>query len=762
MLFEAVLNGFAILSTIVATLRAGSRVCYISEHGAIGLVDGPKIAPPPVAASSIVRAENNETIFNSTTETTNKGASKQNSKDPYNPALYELAENFKQCVKISSSKESPQHHGCENLFRDRPIANLPPLPTASSHPQSPRSSSAADSSSSPPPPKTFLYGGLRQIRNQIRSFVEEQTRTQPKKDPFGDKAYTLGYARYAPKTFREDKTSNQSSIASSSTKSSISKARSAVTEAVRATLNKNNIEGLLDYGRATEADYYYNAVSAASPDRTTKRRRVAQLKSYCPETFEDLRSSTFGISEEEYLKSVLGTMVSFQSNSKGAARSGGIFFFTRDGAYMIKTIPDREKKTLLKILPEYHEHMKRNGRSSLLTRFCGMYGITVEEEDEATTIEAANANDDANDKAAGDTSSSKDILGAPSDAEDGSSSSPSPFAPTGKEYTFVVMNAVFPAEASTFVSERFDLKGSTVGREVSREELKSKGRMAVLKDLDLSREVDLVRSKFREQQEEEDRLLVSSNNSRGGNRWWGRTRRNKIGFGNATKRRTKKEEDPAGFTIGATAKAALLSQLRKDVQFLTKCQVMDYSLLVGVVNTDGAMGGGKPGAPESSTFLTPEIVETIQEQKKVLDLLEAPASTAQKNRRRSPKLDSALLYTLTTPVRLMLSPPVYVARKTWNTIRLTIDSIVTAPMPYYGSGQCGVYGGKLSILNGKRKGDRAVYYLGLIDFLQPWTTRKVMERKFKGLAGYDTNAISAVTPEEYATRFLEFLDKHIN
>jgi len=754
MLFEAVLNGFAILSTIVATLRAGSRLCYISEHGAIGLVDGPKIAPPPIAASSIVRAENNETIFNSTTETTstistgngNKDASKQNSKDPYNPALYELAENFKQCVKISSSKESSQHHGCENLFRDRPISDLPPLPTASSHPQSPLLSSASDSSL----PKTFLYGGLRQLRNRIRSFAEEQTRPQTKKDPFGDKAYTLGYARYAPKTFRESKSknNNKSSIASSSTKSSVAKAKAVVTEAVQATLNNNNnIEGPLDYGRATEADYYYNTVSAAPPDRTIKRRRVAQLKSYCPETFGDLRSSTFGISEEEYLKSVLGTMVSFQSNSKGAARSGGIFFFTRDGAYMIKTIPNREKKTLLKILPEYHEHMKRNGRSSLLTRFCGMYGITVEEEDEN----------------AGDTTSSKDILGTPSDAEDGSSSSS--FAPTGKEYTFVVMNAVFPAEANTFVSERFDLKGSTVGREVSREELESKGRMAVLKDLDLSREVDLVTSKFVEQQEEEERLLVSTNN-RGGNRWWGRTRRNKSGFGNATRRTTKEEEDPAGFTIGATAKAALLSQLRKDVQFLTRCQVMDYSLLVGVVNTDAAMGGGKTGAPESSSFLTPEIVETILKQKKVLELLEAPPSAAQENRRRrrlrQPKLDSALLYTLTTPVRLMLSPPVYVVRKTWNTIRLTIDSIVTAPMPYYGSGQCGVYGGKLSILNGKRKGDRAVYYLGLIDFLQPWTTRKVMERKFKGLAGYDTNAISAVTPEEYATRFLEFLDKHIN
>ena len=51
----------------------------------------------------------------------------------------------------------------------------------------------------------------------------------------------------------------------------------------------------------------------------------------------------------------------------------------------------------------------------------------------------------------------------------------------GQLHTFVVMNAVFPAEASSFVTERFDLKGSTVGREVSQEELERKGRDAVLK-----------------------------------------------------------------------------------------------------------------------------------------------------------------------------------------------------------------------------------------------------------------------------------------
>lgn len=34
----------------------------------------------------------------------------------------------------------------------------------------------------------------------------------------------------------------------------------------------------------------------------------------------------------------------------------------------------------------------------------------------------------------------------------------------GEDYVFIVMNSVFPTEGSKFISERFDLKGSTVGR----------------------------------------------------------------------------------------------------------------------------------------------------------------------------------------------------------------------------------------------------------------------------------------------------------
>ena len=710
MILETFLNGFAILSTIVATLRAGSRVLYISENGAIGLVDGPRIAPPDISSISSTISENK----------TESIAEDRTSKNPYNAALYEIAENFKQCVKISSSRTNDQsHHGCENLLRDRLIPDIPPVPRRI---LDAKAKPSEDDSSS----KSFFNGGFRKFQTQIQSLMGAGS--QSKKDPFGEKAYTLGYAHYSPRTFQEKKGNNKS-LLESPDQTSETEARSKITEAIGSALY--DYEGPLDFGRATEADYFYNTVFQSS-GQATMRRRVAQLKSYCPETFKDLRSSIFGISEEEYLQSMLGTMVSFQSNSKGAARAGGIFFFTSDGAYMIKTIPNREKKTLLKYLPDYYKHMKRN-RSSLLTRFCGMYGIEIEEEDEATAMEPTDAK------------SPKDILASSSDSEEDSSSS---FAPTGKEYTFVVMNAVFPAEASSFVSERFDLKGSTVGREVSLKELESKGRMAVLKDLNLKREVDLVRTKQIQQQEEEERAIINS----GRRGLWGRSKQ-------LSSYIRRKKGDPAGFTIGATAKAALLSQLRKDVQFLTHCQVMDYSLLVGVVNTDNVDIGLGEGS--SAGALTPDIVGTIQEQKKVLEQLEGSDSSGQHKRRR-PKLDSALMHTLTTPVRLMLSPPLYVARKSWNTIQLTLKSIVTAPLPYYGSGRCGVYGGKLSVMHGKRKGDNAVYYLGLIDFLQPWTTRKVMERKLKGLAGYDTNAVSAVTPEEYATRFLEFLDKHIN
>jgi hypothetical protein len=405
-----------------------------------------------------------------------------------------------------------------------------------------------------------------------------------------------------------------------------------------------------DYHNATETDLHFNSTEGIS--------RTAELAVFSSNAFADLRSR-FGISEEDYRKSMFGSgpFVSFQSNSKGAARVGGVFFFTRDGAYMIKTIKAEEAKTFLKMLPKYHKYMKRFGRKSLLTRFCGMYTVRI-------------TDDNSSDR--------------------------------GELQTFVVMNSVFPAEASKFISERFDLKGSTVGREVSEEELRTKGSNAVLKDLDLAREVELVK----------------------------------------TLDTTRGPPTEYGLNIGAVAKAALLSQLRHDVKLLIDCQVMDYSLLVGVVNMDSH--------------------KYDQSAQRALSILRDQERHLQRLSKHTPKIDEMALHTLATPVRLLLSPPLFITRKLWSLARRTFSSVVTLPLPYYGAGQPTVDGGTLAVLHGTRRGDRAVYYMGLIDFLQPWTTRKVFERHWKSLIGYDIGAISCVDPEEYASRFLDFIDTHVS
>jgi hypothetical protein len=98
-----------------------------------------------------------------------------------------------------------------------------------------------------------------------------------------------------------------------------------------------------DYNWSTEGQLRFNATTASKDGTPTATPRVAELSVFAPSTFEHLRGPVFGISEAEYRQSMFGAgpFVSFQSNSKGAARVGGVFFFTRDGAYMIKTIKVR-------------------------------------------------------------------------------------------------------------------------------------------------------------------------------------------------------------------------------------------------------------------------------------------------------------------------------------------------------------------------------------------------------------------------------------
>jgi hypothetical protein len=612
--FEVGLRAFACVSAVIATLRAGSRALYLLEHDAIGVMDGPLILP-----------SQNET----------------------NP-MFEVSEAFRHSVRLSLYPQYYEHVRTANTIeQEMEPYSLFPMP-------------------------------ISENRNEeiINNFEESDVDTQHHIDRLIEEAGDLDTHINRLIEEAELEEDNTSSLKrqlehfqrlpywiSSSVKRSyeVTKRYVVVSPKIASywTTRAWNWRSKNAVDEIDDTDWDYNLL------RETKLRhnstgipQVADLAVYSPDCFANLRS-LFGISEDSYGQSIFssGPFVSFQSNSKGAARAHGVFFFSRDGSYMIKTIKNEEAKTLLKMLPKYHQHMKRHGRQSLLTRFCGLYRVRIREE---------------------------------------SSSDP------GEFQTFVVMNSVFPAEASKFISERFDLKGSTVGREVSEEERLTKGSNAVLKDLDLAGEVELVRSL--------DRMGASSTNY--------------------------------GFHIGVKAKAALLSQLRQDVKLLVDCQVMDYSMLVGVVNMD-----------------TQKLDSSARE---ALTTIRAHERELERASKRKKKVDEMALYTLAAPLRLLISPPLYISRKLWSLAQLTASTILTVPFPYYGSGNCGVDGGAYSVIHGNRRGDRAVYYMGLIDFLQPWTTRKVLERKLKGIMGYDISAISCVTPEEYASRFLEFIDAHVS
>ena len=297
--------------------------------------------------------------------------------------------------------------------------------------------------------------------------------------------------------------------------------------------------------------------------------------------------------------------------------------------------------------------MKRNKRHSLLTRFCGMYTVTLRD---ATST--AGLNDE-------------------------------------QHFTFVIMNSVFPAKAANFISQMYDLKGSTVGRECSEEEKRRKGPNAVLKDLDLAKEMQ-----------------------------------------NDVKQSSAKG---SGIQLGASTKSMLLAQLRKDIALLRECRVMDYSLLVGIVKVDQAQ--------LDAAGLT--AIEATGDEKLV------------KRPEFGDNPEDQVLRVLMTPARLMMAPPVFFTKKLWQLLQRSMSSVLTYPLPYYGASACVVDGGSLSVVHGYRSGKRAIYYLGVIDFLQPWTARKVAEKQLKGLLGYDTKAISCVDPDEYASRFLDFIEAHV-
>ncbi|CAN0212635.1 unnamed protein product [Ectocarpus sp. 12 AP-2014] len=173
----------------------------------------------------------------------------------------------------------------------------------------------------------------------------------------------------------------------------------------------------------------------------------------------------------EYRKSFQedSRMIALASNSKSAQS----FMFSEDGKYMLKTASESELDSMLRLLPHYAEHVSRR-RGSLITRFFGVYRVTNPR--------------------------------------------------TKRSTIFVSSSNVFSTEKR--LHERYDLKGSVVGRRTIPRNSSAFKPTTMLKDLDLA---------------DRDKIRLA-----------------------------------AGY------KKRLMRELSADAEFLAGLGVMDYSLLVGI------------------------------------------------------------------------------------------------------------------------------------------------------------------------------------
>jgi len=299
---------------------------------------------------------------------------------------------------------------------------------------------------------------------------------------------------------------------------------------------------------------------------------------YCPFVFRRLREN-FSIDSADYLLSLTEEYKLSEIISPG--KSGSFFYFSPDTRFMLKTITKAEKQCLRRILFAYYKHVTTNP-DTLIIRFFGLHKVKK---------------------------------------------------PRGQGgYYFVIMGNIF-AQACGDLHEKYDLKGSSVGRTCG---VKRPG--AIWKDLDFDRNL----------------------------------------------------------TLGPEKRAVFLDQVHRDSEFLERIGIMDYSLLLGI----------------HKITITEEPIGEAG------DVIHA-------------------------------SPSYSVQESEQENMRMLFNSVFTRDEGGFGA------------TDEDNNPIAELYYMGIIDILQPYSLGKRFEHNFKSLR-WDPYEISAVDPTTYARRFVAFLEAHVN
>jgi 1-phosphatidylinositol-4-phosphate 5-kinase len=212
--------------------------------------------------------------------------------------------------------------------------------------------------------------------------------------------------------------------------------------------------------------------------------RDFKFRDYAPFVFRLLRDK-FSIDSADYLISLTGDYILSEIVSPG--KSGSFFYFSHDTRFMLKTITNFETKFLKKILPSYYQVL-------LLMTFVVIFGMPLflflilflfllfltlfQQQQQQQTNKQTNKQIN---------KQQQHVMEHPNTLIARFFGFHSVKPHNGRRYHFVVMGNIFAQ--SLAIHERYDLKGSTVGRTVG--EVKKKDPNVVMKDLDFQRKICL-------------------------------------------------------------------------------------------------------------------------------------------------------------------------------------------------------------------------------------------------------------------------------
>ncbi|RDB27012.1 Phosphatidylinositol 4-phosphate 5-kinase its3 [Hypsizygus marmoreus] len=197
--------------------------------------------------------------------------------------------------------------------------------------------------------------------------------------------------------------------------------------------------------------------------------------------------------------------------------------------------------------------------------------------------------------------------------------------------------------------------------------------------------------------------------------------------------------------LGPEKRALLTEQLRRDAEFLKKVNVMDYSLLVGIHNMQ--RGNRDNVRRKTLKVFSPDIPPYSPHRTKASGHSYSHSHSSQ-SKTGSPEAIAMrrAIYRTSDPRRL-------------DTIQLPDDSDRQQHPSIFIDRQHFIFyhdeGGLRATDEGNEDMD-AIYYLGVIDILTPYTPFKKIEHFWKGLKA-DRHKISPVPPTEYSERFLAFM-----